>query len=115
MYQVYIRDLLWLTLVIGLSIALWMERTRSHEVTVAAANSRKYFEKLATFAVEREDWKIICGSDFLKIYWPGDDLDHPALYSTWIFHQYSPSLNPIDREWSRRTLEGEWDWDRAVE
>lgn len=108
MYRVSIRDLLWLTLVVGLTIALWMEHARSYKATVAAAHFHKCFDNLARFAVEEGNWKIVWGENYLTVYRPSDPLDQPAFDSAWRFHQNPPGLDPLAGEWSRESFDEEF-------
>jgi hypothetical protein len=39
-----IRDLLWLTVVVALGVALWLERTRSERLTIRATEAAKEAE-----------------------------------------------------------------------
>ena len=60
-----IRDVLWLTVVIGLGLALYRERTRSWELNVYASNLDAAFNHLA-IVMTGDGWEVTLEDDAVE-------------------------------------------------
>jgi hypothetical protein len=70
MFRFTIRDLLWLTVVIGLVAALLMEKRETATAVNRANNLQSMFEALAQLAAWNEDWRIKTTESSMEIYRP---------------------------------------------
>lgn len=100
MFRFTIRDVLWLMLVLGLALALFLEREKHDQTRRLTANLESMFQVLAKRAASHTGWRITRTDTSLQISGPPGSTESLDVSQRTQF----PRLSSLRAEWTRESV-----------